>query len=60
MKKKKAMSQMKGKDKQPPPTKKKKKKINVMEIGNLPEKEFWIMIVKMTQSLGEKMEKKMQ
>jgi len=58
MKKKKAMSQMKGKDKQPPPPK--KKKLNVMEISNLPEKEFWIMIVKMTQNLGEKMEKKMQ
>ena len=28
-----------------------------MEIGNLPEKEFRIMIVKMIQNLGKRMEK---
>ena len=28
-----------------------------MEIGNLPEKEFRIMIVEMTQNLGNRMEK---
>ena len=28
-----------------------------MEIGNLPEKEFRIVIVKMTQDLGKRMEK---
>ena len=31
--------------------------INVDEIGNLPEKEFRVMIVKMTQNLGNRMEK---
>ena len=36
------------------------KQLHEGEIGKLPEKEFWIMIVKMTQNLGEKMEKKMQ
>ena len=45
------MSQMKGKDKTP------EKQLNEVEIGNLPEKEFRIMIVKMIQNLGEIMEK---
>ena len=33
------------------------KQLNEVEIGNLPEKEFRIMIVKMIQNLGNKMEK---
>ena len=33
------------------------KQQNEVEIGNLPEKEFRIMIVKMIQDLGERMEK---
>ena len=45
------MSQMKGKDKTP------EKQLNEVEIGNLPEREFRIMIVKMIQDLGESMEK---
>ena len=32
------------------------KKLNEVEIGNLPEKEFRIMIVKMIQKLGKRME----
>ena len=31
-----------------------------MEIGNLPEKEFRIMIVKMIQNLGKRMEVKIE
>ena len=45
------MSQMKGQDKAP------EKQLNEVEIGNLPEKEFRIMIVKMIQDLGKTMEK---
>ena len=45
------MSQMKGQDKTP------KKQLNEGEIGNLPEKEFRIMIVKMIQDLRKIMEK---
>ena len=41
MKKKKVMSQMERQDKIP------EKQLNGLEIGNLPEKEFGIMIVKM-------------
>ena len=51
------MYQMKGQDKTP------EKQLNEVEIGNLPEKEFRIMIVKMIQDLGKRMEgkiKKMQ
>ena len=33
------------------------KPLNEMEIGNLPEKDFRIMIVKMTQDLRNRMEK---
>ena len=40
------MCQMKGQDKNL------EKKLNEVEIGNLPEKEFRIMIVKMIQDLG--------
>ena len=49
MKKQIIMSQMKGQDKIPEKRKKtqKPKNINGEEIGNLPEKEFRIMIVKM-------------
>ena len=51
MKKQKVMSQMKGQDTTP------EKQLNEMDIGNLPEKEFRIMIVKMTQDLQKRMEK---
>ena len=42
---------MKGQDKTP------EKQLNEVEIGNLPEKEFRIMIVKMIQDLRKTMEK---
>ena len=51
MKKQKVMSHMRGQDKTP------EKQLNEAEIGNPPEKEFRIMIVKMIQDLGETMEK---
>ena len=51
MKKQKVMSQMKGQDKTP------EQQLNEVEIDNLPEKEFRIMIVKMIQDLGKTMEK---
>ena len=51
MKKQKVMSQMKGQVKTP------EKQLIEVEIGNLPEKEFRIMIVKMTQDLRNRMEK---
>ena len=41
------MSQREGQDKTP------EKQLNEMEIDNLPEKEFRIMIVKMIQDLGK-------
>ena len=50
MKKQKVISQMKGQDKTP------EKQLNEVEIGNLPEKEFRIMIVKMMQDLVKRME----
>ena len=43
---------MKEKDKTP------EKQLNEVEIGNLPKKEFRIMIVKMIQDLGKRMEAK--
>ena len=43
------MSQMKGQDKTP------EKQLNEVEIGNLPEKEFRIMIMKMIQDLVKTM-----
>jgi len=46
------MPQMKEQDKY----KKKKKPLNEVEIGNLPEKEFRIMIVKMIQDLRKRTE----
>ena len=48
------MSQMKGQDKFP------EKEVNELEIGNLPEKEFRIMRVKMIQDLGKRMEAKIE
>ena len=48
------MYQMKEQDKTP------EKQLNEMEIGNIPEKEFRIMIVKMIQDLGKRMEAKIK
>ena len=45
---------MKEQDKTP------EKQLNEVEIGNLPEKEFSIMIVKMIQDLGKRMEAKIE
>ena len=50
MKKHRVTFQMKGEDKTP------EKQLNEVEIGNLPEKEFRIMIVKMIQDLRKRME----
>ena len=36
------------------------KQLNEVEIGNLPEKEFRIMIVKMIQELGKRTEAKIE
>ena len=46
--------QMKEQEKTP------EKQLNEVEIGNLPEKEFRIMIVKMIQDLGKRMEAKIK
>ena len=54
MKKQKVMSQMKGQDKIP------EKQLNEVEIGNLTEKEFRIMILKMIQDLRKRMEAKIE
>ena len=54
MKRQRAMYQMKEQDKPPD------KHLNEVEIGNLPEKEFSIMIVKMIQDLGKRMEAKIK
>ena len=51
MKKQKFVFRMKGQDKTP------EKQLNEVEIGNLPEKEFRIMIVKMIQDIGKTVEK---
>ena len=48
------MYQMKEQDKTP------EKHLNEVEIGNLPEKEFRIMIVKMIQDLGKRKEAKIE
>ena len=45
---------MKEQDKTP------EKQLNEVEIGNLPDKEFRIMIVKMIQDLGKRMEAKIE
>ena len=50
MEKQRVLSQMKGQHKIP------EKQLNEVEIGNLSEKEFRIMRVKMTQDLGNRME----
>ena len=50
MKRQRTLYQMKEQDKTP------EKQLNEVEIGNLPEKEFRIMIVKMIQDLGKRME----
>ena len=54
MKKQKVMSQTHGQDKIP------EKQLNEVEICNLPEKEFWIMIVRMIQELRKRMEAKIE
>ena len=54
MKRHRAMYQMKEQDKTP------EKQLNEVEIGNLPEKEFRIMILKMIQDLGKTMEAKIE
>ena len=46
------MSQMKGRDKTL------EKQLNKVEMGNLPEKEFRIMIMKMIQDLEKEMERR--
>ena len=48
------MYQMKGQDKTP------EKQLNEVDIGNLPQKEFRIMIVKVTQDIGKRMEAKIE
>ena len=52
MKRQRAVYQMKERDKTP------EKQLNEVEIGNLPETEFRIMIAKMIQDLGKRMEAK--
>ena len=54
MKRQRAMYQMKEQDKTP------EKQLNEVEICNLPEKEFRIMIVRMIQDLGKRMEAKIE
>ena len=48
------MSLIKGQDETP------EKQLNKVETGNLPEKEFRIMIVNMIQDLGKRMEAKFE
>ena len=48
------MSQIKGQDKTP------EKQLNEVETGNLPEKEFRMMIVKMIQDLRKSMKAKIE
>ena len=54
MKRQRTLYQIKEQDKTP------EKKRNEVEIGNLPEKEFRIMIVKLSQDLGKKKEAKIE
>ena len=54
MKKQRAMYQMKEQDKTP------EKQLNEVERGNLPDKEFRVMIVKMIQDIGKRMEEKIK
>ena len=48
------MSQMKKQDKTP------EKQLNEVETGNLPEKEFRILVVKMIQDLRKRVEAKIE
>ena len=48
------MYQMKEQDKTP------EKQLNEVDIGNIPKKEFRIMIVKMIQDLGKRIEAKIE
>ena len=54
MKNQKVMSQIKGQTKTP------ERQLNEVETGNLPEKEFRIMIVKMIKDLRKRMEAKLE
>ena len=54
MKRQRTKYQVKEQDKTP------EKQLNEVEIGNLPENEFRIMIVKMSQGLGNRMEAKIE
>ena len=54
MRRQRTLYQMKEQDKTP------KKQLNEVEIGNRPEKEFRIMIVKMIQDIGKRMEAKIE
>ena len=54
MKKQKVLSQMKGQDKFP------EKELNELEIGNIPEKEFRVTTVKMTQDLRKRMKARIE
>ena len=54
MKMQRAMYQNKEQDKTP------EKQLSEVQIGNLPEKEFRIIIVKMIQDLGKRMEAKIK
>ena len=54
MKKQKVVSQVRRQDKTP------EKQLNEVDIGNLPEKEFKIMMVKMIQDLGKRMKAKIE
>ena len=54
MKRQRAMHQMKEQDKTS------EKQLNEVEVGNLPEKEFRIMIVKMIEELGKRTEAKIE
>ena len=51
MRKQRVLSQLKGQEKTP------EEQVDEENIGNLPEKEFRIMIMKMIQDLGNRMEK---
>ena len=54
MKRQRTIYQIKEQDKTP------EKQLTEVEIGNFPEKEFRIMIVKMIQDLGKRMEAKIK
>ena len=54
MKRQRAMYQMREQEKTP------EKQLNEVEISNIPEKEFRIMVVKMIQDLGKRMEAKIE